>query len=156
MAAKKKTTRKRYTPEEKQEVLDFVAQFNVENGRGGNKAASEKFGISPITISQWSKKAKGGEDSTKEETITDSGTNDEQLIKVLAGKGFKFTRLVNSLTGEVVEEKSDPKFKEVNFVYRDIPTSRAEHDCIYVIQTSPQIQVAMTLEKFLKVAGIKP
>jgi transposase-like protein len=59
---------KRYTDEQKQEVVQFVEKHNQENGRGGQSAASSKFGVSQLTISGWlkgsgspaaSKKAKG-------------------------------------------------------------------------------------------------
>jgi DNA-binding transcriptional regulator YdaS (Cro superfamily) len=49
---------KRYTPKEKEEVLAFVAEVNKKRKRGGQKAAAEKFGISPLTISHWIKAAK--------------------------------------------------------------------------------------------------
>ena len=45
--------KRRYTPEEKQSVLDFIAE---------RKEAAERFGISTVTISSWMKatKAKRG------------------------------------------------------------------------------------------------
>ena len=59
--AKKKTTKgKRYTPEEKQEVLDYVDSVDSEKGRGGVAAAQRKFGITALTITNWKKKASGG------------------------------------------------------------------------------------------------
>ncbi len=48
-------TKKRYTPEEKQAVLDFIAQFKTQNKRGAQKAAAAHFGISTVTISSWTK-----------------------------------------------------------------------------------------------------
>lgn len=45
----------RYTPEQKKEVIDFVANYNAQNGRGGQSAASKKFGVTPLTISAWQK-----------------------------------------------------------------------------------------------------
>lgn len=59
--AKKKTTKgKRYSAEEKQEVLDYVASVDAEKGRGGVAAAQRKFGITALTITNWKKKASGG------------------------------------------------------------------------------------------------
>ena len=49
--------RKRYTDEQKQEVVDFVIAVNASKGRGGLSAATQKFGISPISISSWAKKS---------------------------------------------------------------------------------------------------
>ena len=58
--AKKKTTKgKRYTAEEKQEVLDFVISVDTEKGRGGVAAAQRKFGITALTITNWKKRAEG-------------------------------------------------------------------------------------------------
>lgn len=59
--AKKKTTKgKRYTAEQKQEVVDYVASVDAEKGRGGVAAAARKFGITPLTITAWKKRAGGG------------------------------------------------------------------------------------------------
>lgn len=52
----KKTTKgKRYTAEEKNEILGFVEKHNAENGRGGQSAAAKKFGISQLSIASWLK-----------------------------------------------------------------------------------------------------
>lgn len=47
----------RYTTEQKQEVVDFVASYNSDNNRGGQSKAATKFGISPITVMAWLKAA---------------------------------------------------------------------------------------------------
>ncbi|MBK1834913.1 hypothetical protein JIN78_12660 [Roseibacillus ishigakijimensis] len=49
----KKRTAKRYTDEEKANILRYVHQVNQEKGRGGVSAAVRKFGISPITVNGW-------------------------------------------------------------------------------------------------------
>lgn len=59
MSAKKSAKGKRYTPEEKQKVVDFVQEANSEKGRGGVTAAVKKFGISALTISSWIKSSGG-------------------------------------------------------------------------------------------------
>ena len=59
-AAKKKTAArrgaakkaKRYAEDFKKQVLDFVESV----GRGGATQAAKKFGVSPISISNWKKK----------------------------------------------------------------------------------------------------
>ena len=48
---------KRYTLQEKAEVLDFVDRYNAEHGRGGQTAATKKFQLSPLSISSWRKQA---------------------------------------------------------------------------------------------------
>lgn len=45
----------RYTDAQKKEVIDFVAQYNASNGRGGQSAAANKFNVTPLTISAWIK-----------------------------------------------------------------------------------------------------
>jgi transposase-like protein len=56
MASKKASTKgKRYTAEEKQQIVDFVNQHNAANGRGGATAASKKFGASQLSIAAWVK-----------------------------------------------------------------------------------------------------
>ena len=55
MPAKK--TAKRYTEEQKTEILAFIEKFNAENGRGGQTAAVKKYGVTPLTLSAWSKKS---------------------------------------------------------------------------------------------------
>ena len=60
MASKKSNKGKRYTDEEKQEIVDFVNEYNAAKGRGGAANASKKFGVSQLTIGAWLKKGKGG------------------------------------------------------------------------------------------------
>jgi transposase-like protein len=56
MASKKASTKgKRYTAEEKQQIVDFVNKHNAANGRGGATAASKKFGVSQLTVGSWLK-----------------------------------------------------------------------------------------------------
>ncbi len=47
----------RYTPEKKQEVVDFVSSYNAANGRGGQSQAAKKFALSVLTVSAWLKAA---------------------------------------------------------------------------------------------------
>ena len=47
----------RYTPDQKQEVVDFVISHNAANGRGGQSTAAAKFGISPLTVMAWLNKS---------------------------------------------------------------------------------------------------
>jgi transposase-like protein len=49
----KKKTAKRYTQEEKQEILALVEKVNTEKGRGGVTAAVREYGVSPITVNSW-------------------------------------------------------------------------------------------------------
>ena len=45
----------RYTPEKKQEIIDFVTAYNAEHGRGGQSKAIEKYKVSAITCATWLK-----------------------------------------------------------------------------------------------------
>lgn len=45
----------RYSLEQKQEVIDFVTDYNSKNGRGGQSHAAKKFGLSVLTVSSWLK-----------------------------------------------------------------------------------------------------
>ena len=49
----------RYTKTEKAEILAYVDEVNAEKGRGGIRAASRKFGVSPLSISNWIRNADG-------------------------------------------------------------------------------------------------
>jgi transposase-like protein len=49
----------RYTTEQKQEVVDFVAAYNEANGRGGQSQAAKRYNLSVLTVSAWLK-ALGG------------------------------------------------------------------------------------------------
>jgi len=48
---------KRYTLQEKADVLEFVDRYNAEHGRGGQTAATKKYQLSPLSISSWRKQA---------------------------------------------------------------------------------------------------
>ena len=50
----------RYTDSQKKEVVDFVIQYNISNGRGGQSAAAKKFKVTPLTIAAWLKAAGAG------------------------------------------------------------------------------------------------
>ncbi|MES2924646.1 MAG: hypothetical protein V4819_24045 [Verrucomicrobiota bacterium] len=45
----------RYTDTQKEEVVDFVVNYNAANGRGGQAKAAEKFGTTQLTIASWLK-----------------------------------------------------------------------------------------------------
>ncbi len=52
--ARGRPAKKRYTEEEKQQIIDFVKAA----GRGGAKKAKEQFGVSVVSLQNWMK-AKG-------------------------------------------------------------------------------------------------
>lgn len=84
--AKKKTKGKRYTAEEKQEVLDYVASVDTDKGRGGVAAAARKFGITPLTVTAWKKRASGevSGPSTASKKATRGATTQSRMLHRLA------------------------------------------------------------------------
>lgn len=60
MATRKKVKNskgRRYSEEEKANIIAHVEKVNASKGRGGQTAAAKKFGISMLTISNWMKKS---------------------------------------------------------------------------------------------------
>jgi hypothetical protein len=43
----------KYSPEQRAEIVQFVHDYNAKNVRGGQAAASKKYGISVLSISKW-------------------------------------------------------------------------------------------------------
>lgn len=86
---------RRYTEEEKADILAFVAKVNAENGRGGQTAASKKYNISQLTISSWlngSTRVRAGKGGTKVR-----GTLGAKLAK-LATLNEQIVRMEKELT----------------------------------------------------------
>lgn len=105
---KKDTVRgKRYTPEEKAKIVSFVEDYNSSNGRGGQSAASKKFGVSQLTVSSWLKNAgvggrtsKGGGKGSIENKLSTMLTLGKEIAileKDLNTKRNKFEALKASL-----------------------------------------------------------
>lgn len=60
MASRKKVKNskgRRYSEEEKADIIAHVEKVNASKGRGGQTSAAKKFGISMLTISNWMKKS---------------------------------------------------------------------------------------------------
>jgi transposase-like protein len=56
---------KRYSPEAKAEILQFIRNHDSANGRGGKSAAVREFGVSALTLSNWLKASKAEGKPTK-------------------------------------------------------------------------------------------
>jgi transposase-like protein len=91
---------KRYSQEEKNEIVTFIQNYNAENGRGGQTAAAAKFGTAQLTISNWMKKVEGG--------------------KISGGKGS----IENKLTSMI------SLGKEIDVLERQLATKRAKYDAL--------------------------
>lgn len=48
-----KAKARRYTPDQKKEILKFIEDFNAKNGRGGQSKAAAKFKVSQLSLSKW-------------------------------------------------------------------------------------------------------
>jgi len=90
--------------------------------------------------------------ASKSEAAAASAPSEEAFYRVLHGKGFGIKITKDLLTGEIKEEVPRA-IAELGLQFGAAP-ARAE--AVYVTQTSPQIQVAMSLDKFLEIAKIKP
>ena len=73
------------------------------------------------------------------------------FYKVLHGKGFPVKITQDLLTGEI-QTQIPESIKKLDLQFGAIPGNASG---IHVTQTSPQIQVAMPLDKFLELAGIR-
>lgn len=89
--------------------------------------------------------------ASRAETAPASAPNEEAFYRVLHGKGFNIKITKDLLTGEIKEEVPR-EISELGLQFGGIP-ARAE--TVYVTQTSPQIQVSLSLDKFLELAKIK-
>ena len=86
-AAKKKTAArrgaakkaKRYAEDFKKQVLDFVEGV----GRGGVAQAAKKFGVSPLSISNWKKKlGLGGSSGSSPKAVSRPASRDQLLASL--------------------------------------------------------------------------
>ncbi|MEX2578824.1 MAG: hypothetical protein WD342_07180 [Verrucomicrobiales bacterium] len=55
----------RYSDEQKEEILEFVREHDRKHGRGGQAAAAEKFGTTPLSISKWRKGRGAGKSAVR-------------------------------------------------------------------------------------------
>lgn len=147
MAAKKAANKKgkRYSDVEKAEILSFIA----EQGRGGATRAAKKFGISPLTLSNWKKAA--GSSPKKGKT---GALSKDVVLKALSGKGFKIVRSMNMITGEILEDKIDPKIEKLNLDFGGLG-AKANDSTTYITSTGSQVLVTMTLDRLLAITGTK-
>lgn len=81
-----------------------------------------------------------------------SKVDEAAFYKVLHGKGFPVKITQDLLTGEI-QTQIPESIRRLNLRFGNIPSHSTD---IHVIQTSPQIQVAMSLDKFFELSGIRP
>jgi hypothetical protein len=77
-----KRTIKRYTEEQKGEILAFIEKHNAENGRGGQTVAIKKFGVTAASLAAWGKKS--GKKAKKASKTAKKTRNPSKLWERLA------------------------------------------------------------------------
>jgi len=92
----------RYTPEKKQEVVDFVTTYNAANGRGGQNQAAKKFSLSVLTVSAWLKASgKKGAKVTAKAVVKKAAKAPKKAVKKVSKKvsktAAKSTKAVSEL-----------------------------------------------------------
>jgi transposase len=92
----------RYTPEKKQEVVDFVTTYNAANGRGGQNQAAKKFSLSVLTVSAWLKASgKKGAKVTAKAVVKKAAKAPKKSVKKVSKKvsktAAKSTKAVSEL-----------------------------------------------------------
>lgn len=113
------------------------------------------YGSCPATgekDSREAKKPRASATASAPAKAADTSRVDEAVFyKVLHGKGFPVKITQDLLTGEIQTQIPD-SVRRLNLQFGEMPTNATE---VHVVQTSPQIQVSMSLDKFLELAGIR-
>jgi hypothetical protein len=114
------------------------------------------YGTDPATGEPDGKEKKGprvaGAPKTPRVSVGNANVDETAFYRVLHGKGFNIKMSQNLLTGEL-ETQLPSAITKMELKFGTIPGNATT---VHVTQTSPQIQVAMPLDKFLELSGIKP
>jgi hypothetical protein len=114
-AKKASGTGVRYTDAQKKEVVDFVAQYNSANGRGGQSAAFAKYKVTPLTIATWIKAFGGGKASKPAKAV--KAVKAEKPAKAAkAAKPAKAEKAAKPAKGKGVRYTAEQKQEVVDFV----------------------------------------
>jgi transposase-like protein len=76
------TKGRRYTSAEKNEILDFIDEYNRVHGRGGQSRAADKFKVSVMTISGWRNSLAGSFRSRKSASSVNPSVSANLIAKV--------------------------------------------------------------------------
>ena len=73
---------RRYTVEERAEVIRHVEEHNQTHGRGGMASAARRFGITPLTISNWlnRRSAPVSNSNSIEDVLTEIGEVNREIV----------------------------------------------------------------------------
>lgn len=112
------------------------------------------FGTCPATgeADGKEKKAKASSAVAGRNSTSSSKIDETAFYKVLHGKGFGVKISQNLLTGEL-ETHVPAAISKLGLKFSAAPANATD---VHVSQTSPQVQITLTLDKFLELAGIKP
>ncbi len=116
-STKKKIVRgKRYTAEEKNNIITFITEHNASKGRGGQSAAAAKFGISQITLASWLKKSGVVKTKGKSKKISAKSSKKPapKSVKSTGGIQKKLSALL-SLGQEIEKLERELKTKRAKF-----------------------------------------
>lgn len=145
MATKKKgpaTKGKRYSEAEKSEILAFIEK----QGRGGQTAASKKFGVSPLTLSSWRKKS-GGE--TNVAPAATKGLDVEiATAKWLGKNGFQY-EIFQSLSSGSIERRTAKGIEALGLF------SGGDYEVVRLGKGGEPV-IEITLSKLLELTKTKP
>ncbi|MBB5351577.1 hypothetical protein HNR46_001814 [Haloferula luteola] len=90
--------------------------------------------------------------STSSASKPESKIDETVFYKVLHGKGFS-VKITQDLLSGALETQVPASITNLGLKFAPMPSNATD---IHVVQTSPQVQVSMPLDKFLELAGIKP
>lgn len=104
-----KRTIKRYTEQEKSDILAFIEKHNAENGRGGQTVAIKKFGITAATLAAWNKKSgkKAGKKATKTAKKTRNPSKLWERLGTVKSEIAKAEKLLSKLNREAKELRKE-------------------------------------------------
>jgi transposase-like protein len=110
---KKKATGKRYTDAKKAQIIAFVNEVNAAKGRGGVTASAKKYGVSPLSISNWIKKGGAASSPKKAKGARKATTNGRKRNKSESAWD-ELVRLRNDISSleKELEQKRD-RFNKV-------------------------------------------
>jgi hypothetical protein len=106
---------KRYTAAEKTEIAQFIAAYNAEHKRGGMKTASEKYGVSVVTLSNWGKKTKGS--PKRKSKAKGKPVAAKKVVKTVAAK-------------QVVSDDADAILGRLQAIRAEIATLEKEYNAL--------------------------
>lgn len=110
------------------------------------------YGTDPATGEADSKEKKVKAAVAVEVSAPAARADESVFYKVLHAKGFPVKVTQDLLTGEIQTQVPE-SIRRLELSFGPIPSNASG---VHVTQTSPQIQVAMPLDKFLELAGIRP